>query len=213
MNELGIESILFMYGLTEAAPIVTTTQLSAQMIVKPNTLGAPVWYCDAKVVDDDDVELPRGQVGEIIVRGPNVFKGYYKRPEANASTLRNGWLHTGDLGYMDTEGFMFFVDRKKDMIKSGGENVYSLEVELALQRAVPELAEVAVVGVPDAKWGEMVTAFVVLKDGQMITEAQVIDRARTVLGGFKIPKRVVFEPELPKNVSGKVLKRSLRDRA
>src|SRR5690606_24747456 len=171
------------------------------------------WYCDAKVVDDDDVELPRGQVGEIIVRGPNVFKGYYKRAEANASTLKNGWLHTGDLGYMDTDGFMFFVDRKKDMIKSGGENVYSLEVELALQRAVPELAEVAVVGVPDARWGEMVTAFVVLKVGQTITEAQVIDRARTVLGGFKIPKRVVFESELPKNVSGKVLKRSLRDRA
>lgn len=213
MNELGIENILFMYGLTEAAPIVTTTQLSAQMIAKPNTLGAPVWYCDAKVVDDDDVELPRGQVGEIIVRGPNVFKGYYKRPEANASTLKNGWLHTGDLGYMDAEGFMFFVDRKKDMIKSGGENVYSLEVELALQRAVPELAEVAVVGVPDPKWGEMVTAFVVLNEGQAITEAQVIDRARAVLGGFKIPKRVVFESELPKNVSGKVLKRSLRDRA
>lgn len=213
MSELGIEKILFMYGLTEAAPIVTTTELSPQMIAKPNTLGAPVWYCDARIVDDNGVELPRGQIGEIVVRGPNVFKGYYKRAEANASTLKNGWLHTGDVGCMDDDGFMFFVDRKKDMIKSGGENVYSLEVELALQRALPELAEIAVVGVPDEKWGEMVTAFVVCRQGQSITEAEVMERARTVLGGFKVPKRIVFEKELPKNVSGKVLKRSLRDRA
>lgn len=211
MGELGIESIYFMYGLTEAAPIVSTTELSAQMIVKPNTLGAPVWYVDVRIVDDDDVELPRGQVGEIIVRGPNVFKGYHKRPEANASTLKNGWLHTGDLGYMDGEGFMFFVDRKKDMIKSGGENVYSLEVELAILRFLPEVAEVAVIGIPDDKWGEMVTAFVVLRPGTTLGEADVIARARGGLGGFKLPKRVIFTDELPKNVSGKVLKRKLRE--
>lgn len=211
MGELGIESIYFMYGLTEAAPIVSTTELSAQMIVKPNTLGVPVWYTDVRIVDDDDVELPRGQVGEIIVRGPNVFKGYHKRPEANAATLKNGWLHTGDLGYMDDEGFMFFVDRKKDMIKSGGENVYSLEVELAILRVLPEVAEVAVVGIPDDKWGEMVTAFVVLRPGMALGEADVIARARGALGGFKLPKRVIFTNELPKNVSGKVLKRKLRE--
>lgn len=211
MSELGVESVYFMYGLTEAAPIVTTTEFTVQMIAKPNTLGQPVWYNDVRVVGVDDKPLPCGEVGEIIVRGPNVFKGYYKRPEANADVLKNGWLHTGDLGYFDKDNVLFFVDRKKDMIKSGGENVYSLEVELALQKAVPELQEVVVVGVPDPKWGEAVTAFVVLQPGAQLTEAEVINRGRLLLGGYKLPKRVVFRDELPKNVSGKVLKRKLRD--
>lgn len=211
MQELGVESVYFMYGLTEAAPIVTTTEFTVQMIAKPNTLGQPVWYNDVRVVDEDDRPLARGQVGEIIVRGPNVFKGYYKRPDANAQVLKDGWLHTGDLGYFDEDNFLFFVDRKKDMIKSGGENVYSLEVELALQKAVPEFQEVVVVGVPDPKWGEAVTAFGVLKPGAELTEAEVISRGRQLLGGYKLPKRVVFRTELPKNVSGKVLKRKLRD--
>lgn len=211
LQELGVESVYFMYGLTEAAPIVTTTEFTVQMIAKPNTLGQPVWYNDVRVVDDQDQPLPRGEVGEITVRGPNVFKGYYKRPDANAQTLKNGWLHTGDLGYFDEDNLLFFVDRKKDMIKSGGENVYSLEVELALQKAVPEFQEVVVVGVPDPKWGEAVTAFGVLKPGAQVTEAEVIRRSRELLGGYKLPKRVVFRTELPKNVSGKVLKRTLRD--
>jgi len=211
LQELGVESVYFMYGLTEAAPIVTTTEFTVQMIAKPNTLGQPVWYNDVRVVDDDDCPLPRGQIGEIIVRGPNVFKGYHKRPEANALVLKGGWLHTGDLGYLDEDNMLFFVDRKKDMIKSGGENVYSLEVELVLQKTVPEFMEVVVVGVPDPKWGEAVTAFGVLKPGAQITEAEVISRSRQLLGGYKLPKRVVFRAELPKNVSGKVLKRKLRD--
>lgn len=211
LRELGIDSMYFMYGLTEAAPIVTTTEFTVDMIVKPNTLGLPVWYNDVRVVDEQDRPVPRGQVGEITVRGPNVFKGYYKRADANAEVLRNGWLHTGDLGYFDEDNYLYFVDRKKDMIKSGGENVFSLEVELALHQTVPELAEVAVVGVPDEVWGEAVTAFAVLKPGESVDEAEVITRARPVLGGFKLPKRVVFRDELPKNVSGKVLKRHLRD--
>lgn len=211
MSDLGVESVYFMYGLTEAAPIVTTTEYTVQMIAKPNTLGQPCWYNDVRVVDDEDRPLPCGQVGEIIVRGPNVFKGYYKRPEANAQVLKNGWLHTGDLGYFDEDNLLFFVDRKKDMIKSGGENVYSLEVELALQKVVPEAREIVVVGVPDPKWGEAVTAFIVLQPGAELTEAEVIGRGRQLLGGYKLPKRVVFRTELPKNVSGKVLKRKLRD--
>ncbi|WP_320178662.1 AMP-binding protein [Roseovarius pacificus] len=200
-----------MYGLTEASPIVSTTEVSAQMIVKPNTLGFPVWYCDVQIVDDNGVELPRGSVGEIVVRGPNVFQGYYKRPDANREVLRDGWLHTGDLGYMDDDNFMFFVDRKKDMIKSGGENVYSLEVELALGRLVPEIAEVSVVGVPHDKWGEAVTAFVVAKPEVEISAEEIVSRARKELAGYKLPKAVHFVDELPKNVSGKVLKRQLRD--
>lgn len=211
MNELGVENIYFLYGLTEASPLVSVTEYSAQMITKPNTMGFPIWYNDVRIVGADDVPLKTGEVGEIIVRGPNVFKGYYKRPEANAEVLRNGWLHTGDLGYMDEDNFLFFVDRKKDMIKSGGENVYSLEVELALQKAVSEILEVAVVGIPDNKWGEAVTAFVVLRPGVQLDASQVIARARELLAGYKLPKQVVFRTELPKNVSGKVLKRKLRD--
>lgn len=211
MNELGVESVYFMYGLTEAAPIVSTTEFTAQMIQKPNTLGFPVWYNDVRIVDEHDNPLPTGEVGEIIVRGPNVFKGYYKRPEANAQILKNGWLHTGDLGYFDEDGFMFFVDRKKDMIKSGGENVYSIEVELALMKTSPEIAEIAVVGIPDAKWGEAVTAFIVTRDHQAPDEAGILQRARTLLAGYKVPKTIIHRRELPKNVSGKVLKRQLRD--
>ena len=211
LKELGLDSMYFVYGLTEAAPIVTTTEYTADMILKPNTMGQAVWYNDVRIVDDDEKPLPVGEVGEIIVRGPNVFKGYYKRPEANAQVLRNGWLHTGDLGYLDDEGFLFFVDRKKDMIKSGGENVYSIEVEMAIAKNNPEVNEVAVVGVPHPKWGEAVTAFVTLKQGQTVAEADLIARTREILAGYKLPKQVIVCTELPKNVSGKVLKRQLRD--
>lgn len=211
LNDLGVESVHFMYGLTEAAPIVTWTEYTSQMLAKPNTLGQPVWYNDVRVVDDRDRPLPRGEIGEIIVRGPNVFKGYYKRPDVNRQVLKDGWLHTGDLGYYDEDNLLFFIDRKKDMIKSGGENVYSLEVELALQKAVPEAQELVVVGLPDPKWGEAVTAFMVLKPDIELTEAEVIRRVREYLGGYKTPKKVIFRTELPHNASGKVLKRKLRD--
>ena len=211
LAELEIEKFYFMYGLTEASPIVSTTEVSAQMIVKPNTLGFPVWYCDVRIVDDADREVARGEIGEIVVRGPNVFQGYYKRPDANREVLRDGWLHTGDLGYMDEDNFMFFVDRKKDMIKSGGENVYSLEVELVLARLAPELAEVSVVGIPHDTWGEAVTAFAVLKPDASVTPAEIVARARSQLAGYKLPKAMHFVAELPKNVSGKVLKRKLRE--
>lgn len=211
IEEMGLDSVHFIYGLTEAAPSVTMSEYTIHMISKPNTLGQPVWYNDVRIVDGDDNPLPTGEIGEIIVRGPNVFKGYFKRPEANEQVLKNGWLHTGDLGYFDKDNLLYFVDRKKDMIKSGGENVYSLEVELALQRIAPELQEVVVVGVPDSKWGEAVTAFVVKKAGAEISEKEIIERARTLLGGYKLPKKVIFREDLPKNVSGKVLKRKLRE--
>lgn len=211
MSTLGVEKVTFVYGLSEASPIVSMTELSGQMIDKENTLGSPVWYNQVRIVDADDQPLAAGEVGEIVVKGPNVFKGYYKRPEANADTLRNGWLHTGDLGYLDEDNFLFFVDRKKDMIKSGGENVYSIEVEMALLQAAPELAEAAVVGLPDDKWGEAVTAFVTLKPGSAIEADELIMRSRKYLGGYKVPKAVHVIPELPKNVSGKILKRQLKE--
>lgn len=211
MAALGLEEIFFLYGLSEAAPVVSTTEISAQMISKPNTLGFPVWYVDVAIFNDHDEPLPSGEIGEIVVRGPNVFSGYYKRPDANKDVLKGGWLHTGDLGYLDEENFLFFIDRKKDMIKTGGENVYSLEVELALSKAVPNISEVAVVGIPSDKWGEAVTAFIVMKPGTKASDAEIRQAARPFLSGYKLPKGIIFLETLPKNVSGKVLKRKLRD--
>ncbi len=214
MNVMGLfelEKVYFAYGLTEAGPVVTTTEFNSDLLLKPNTIGKPNWYNDVRLVDEYGSDIGVGQVGEIIVKGPNVFMGYYKREEANKSTLVNGWLHTGDLAYFDKEGFLFFVDRKKDMIKSGGENVYSVEVELALKQANQELDEVAVVGLPDNKWGEKVTAYVTLKTGASVVEAEIIEKTRAYLAGYKLPKQIIIKTELPKNVSGKVLKRVLKD--
>ncbi|MFF4763764.1 long-chain-fatty-acid--CoA ligase [Streptomyces sp. NPDC001292] len=210
MHALSLERFLFAYGLTEAAPLVTITEFSGEALARENTLGFPLWYNDVRIVDELDQDVPDGRIGELIVRGPNVFKGYYKRPEANAEVLRRGWLHTGDLAYY-SDNHLFFVDRKKDMIKSGGENVYSLEVEMGLLAANPQLAEVSVIGVPDDRWGEAVNAVVVLRPGSRLTAEQLIANARSHLAGYKLPKRVHFVDELPKNVSGKVLKTRLRD--
>jgi fatty-acyl-CoA synthase len=212
MSELGLERLQMGYGLTEAAPTVSITEESGQMLAKENTLGRPLWYLDVRIVGDDGREAAPGDAGEILVRGPNVFKGYYKRDEMNAEVLKDGWLHTGDIGYLDPDGYLFFVDRKKDIIKSGGENVSSLEVEIAILRANPELSEACVVGVSDTRWGEAVNAFVVVKAGQSCTATQLIARTREHLAGYKLPKSVHFLEELPKNGSGKVLKRLLRDK-
>lgn len=210
MHKLSLDRFLFAYGLTEASPLVTITEFSGEALARENTLGFPLWYNDVRVVDADDNDVADGEIGELIVRGPNVFKGYYKRPDTNAHVLRGGWLHTGDLAYF-SRNHLFFVDRVKDMIKSGGENVYSLEVEMGLLAANPGLAEVSVIGVPDERWGEAVNAVVVLRPGEQITGEQVIANARQHLGGYKLPKRVHFARELPKNVSGKVLKTRLRE--
>lgn len=211
MAELGLERLQTGYGLTEAAPTVSITEESGQMLAKENTLGRPLWYLDVRIVGDNGEEVAVGEPGEIIVRGPNVFKGYYKRDEMNAEVLKDGWLHTGDIGYLDPDGYLFFVDRKKDIIKSGGENVSSLEVEIAILRANPELAEAAVVGIPHARWGEAVNAFVVVRPGQSSEAAQLISRTREYLAGYKLPKAVHFVDNLPKNGSGKVLKRLLKE--
>jgi fatty-acyl-CoA synthase len=210
MSELSLDHFLFAYGLTEAAPLVTITEFSGEALARENTLGFPIWYNDVRVVDEQDQDVAEGEIGELVVCGPNVFKGYYKRPEVNAQVLRGGWLHTGDLAYYQ-DNYLFFIDRKKDMIKSGGENVYSLEVEMGLLAANPGLAEVSVIGVPDDRWGEAVNAVVVMRDGQDLTGEQVVANARQHIGGYKLPKAVWFADELPKNVSGKVLKTRLRE--
>jgi len=166
---------------------------------------------EVRIVDTDDTEVPRGQLGEVVVRGPTVMRGYWRQPEATADTLRNGWLHTGDVAYMDAGGYVFILDRKKDMIISGGANIYPREIEEVLQQH-PAVKEVAVVGVPHELWGESVKAVVVLRDGCSATEQDLIDQCLAHLASYKKPTSVDFVVELPKNAYGKVLKRELRER-
>jgi len=173
--------------------------------------GRPMCLADVIVVDEQMQECPPGVVGEIVIRGEQVLKGYFRNEEGTRKAFEGGWFHTGDMARRDEEGFFYIVDRKKDMIITGGENVYSREVEEVLYTH-PAVAEAAVIGLPDPKWGENVTAVVVLREGMTATEAEIIETARNRLAGFKKPKRVIFLDELPKTVSGKILKRELRDR-
>ena len=164
-----------------------------------------------RVVNDEDREVPAGQMGEIVVRGDLVMKGYWRKPEATADTLRGGWLHTGDIGYLDSDGYLYITDRKKDMIISGGSNIYPREIEEVICRH-PAVFEVAVIGIPDDKWGETVKALVVPREGMRATEAEIIEHCKRHMASYKKPQSVEFLPALPKNAYGKVLKRELRDR-
>ena len=163
------------------------------------------------VVDDDDRPVPRGAMGEIVARGDLVMQGYWANPEATAATLRHGWLHTGDIGYLDEDGYLYITDRKKDMIISGGSNVYPREVEEVICRH-PAVFEVAVIGVPDDRWGETVKALVVPRPGAHVTEAEIVEHCRRGLASYKKPQSVELVEGLPKNAYGKILKRELRER-
>ncbi|MBI5968110.1 MAG: long-chain-fatty-acid--CoA ligase [Deltaproteobacteria bacterium] len=199
------------YALTEASPGVTLLKPEDQPR-EPGSVGKPYMCTEVRIVDEEDRDLPPGEVGEIIIKGPTVMKEYYKNPEETAQTLRGGWLHTGDLGKYDQDGFLYFVDRKKDMIKSGGLNIYSQEVEEVLARH-PKIAEAVVIGVPDEKWGETVKAVVVVKQGEPLTEQEVIGHCKEYLASYKKPTSVAFVEALPKTpFGGKVLKRELRER-
>ncbi len=173
--------------------------------------GFPRTDIEVKIVDREDRELPAGQMGEIVVRGSVVMKGYWKNPKATAETLRGGWLHTGDLGTMDEKGYVYILDREKDMIISGGENIYSREIEDVILKH-PAVFEVAVIGVPDEKWGEAVKAMVALKPGQKANEEDIIQFCKDHLASYKKPKSVEFIEAIPKNPYGKVLKRELREK-
>ncbi len=173
--------------------------------------GREVTGIRVRVVDDADRDLPAGQMGEIVVRGDLVMKGYWGKPEATAETLRGGWLHTGDIGYLDEDGYLYITDRKKDMIISGGANIYPREIEEVICQH-PAVFEVAVIGIPDEKWGEQVKALVVTHEGKRVTEAEIIEHCKRHLASYKKPQSVEFLPALPKNAYGKVLKRELRDR-
>ncbi|MBB4823598.1 long-chain acyl-CoA synthetase [Sporosarcina luteola] len=195
------------YGLSEAAPVTCFNPLDRERV--PGSIGTNIVNVENKVVDEFGDEVPHGQVGELIVKGPNVMKGYYKMPEETAAAIRNGWLYTGDLAKQDEDGYFYIVDRKKDMIIVGGYNVYPREVEEVLFTH-PAIVEAGVIGVPDLDFGEAVHAFVVLKQGALLNEEQVKKYCAEKLAKYKVPDQVEFLDELPKNTTGKILRRSLK---
>jgi len=196
------------YGQTEMSPLGTSLA-PEEFILKPDSIGRAHMPLSLKVFDPDDRELPPGEVGELVARGPSIMLGYYRDEENTQKTFRHGWHHTGDLVKMDEEGFFYFVDRKKDIIKSGGENVSSQEVEAVLYR-YPGIVDAAVVGLPDPYWSEAVTAVVVPMPGREISAQDVISFCKRELAPYKAPKRVVIMNSLPRNPSGKILKGLLR---
>jgi len=198
------------YGLTEASPVVSAHRLSGPR--KLGSVGQPIPGVQVSVQDDDDRPLPADEIGEVCVKGPNVMVGYYKNPEETMRAIRHGWLHTGDMGRLDADGFLYIVERKKDLIIRGGFNIYPREVEEALY-AFPKIADAAVVGMADPLMGEEALAFVVLKDGQTATAEEVIAFCRARLARFKCPREVRFVDALPKSPVGKILRKELRRRA
>ena len=197
------------YGQTEIAPVATILGPEDQ-VRKAGSAGRAVMHVETRVVDASMRDVPPGEVGEIVHRSPQLMSGYWNDAARTEAAFAGGWFHSGDLAVMDEEGFLTIVDRKKDMIKTGGENVASREVEELLYR-MPGISEVAVIGLPHPRWIEMVTAFVVPRSGHILDEASIIAHSRSVMSSFKAPKRVVIVDGLPKNASGKILKRQLRE--
>ena len=195
------------YGLTEFGPNVFSLN-EEDSIRKIGSIGFPNFYIEARVVDNSDKEVSAGEIGELVLRGPVCTPGYWNNPEATAQTIKNGWLHTGDLVRRDSEGYFYVAGRKKEMYISGGENVYPVEIERVLSTH-KSIREVAVVGVPDPKWGEVGKAYVALKAGSQLSTEELVEFCATHLAKYKIPKQVAFLAELPKGDSGKILKRAL----
>ncbi|MDR5651219.1 long-chain-fatty-acid--CoA ligase [Ruixingdingia sedimenti] len=201
-----------MFGMTETTTVGSTLMPEDHDVNRPELLtscGRAYHDMEIRIIDAEGRDLPPGETGEILLRGPSVMKGYYGRPEATAEVLRDGWYHSGDAGYLDAGGYLYIRDRIKDMIISGGENIYPAEVESALSEH-PAVLESGVVGVPSERWGEEVKAFVVLRNGQQATAEELIAHCRARIAHFKCPKSVDFLPALPRNPSGKILKRELR---
>jgi long-chain acyl-CoA synthetase len=194
------------YGLTECAPCAAYNHVSKH---KFGSVGTAIEDFEVKIFDENDKELARGEWGEIVIRGPGVMQGYWGKPEDTAQALRGGWLHSGDIGSMDEEGYIFIVDRVKDMINVSGFKVWPAEVEQMLYRH-PAVKEIAVYGIPDPLKGETVKAAIVLKEGASASEQEIIDYCREKLAVYKAPAQVAFVKELPKSATGKILKRMLR---
>ena len=197
------------YGLSEATPVCT---FNLPYRVKPGSIGPTIRDVTARIVDEYDNEVPMGVVGELTIQGPNVMKGYLNLPEATAKALRGGWLHTGDMAYIDEDGFIFIVDRLKDMIITAGENVYPREIEELLYQH-PAIRECAVVGVPDKLRGQAIAAYVALRPGMTATKPELRKFIRGKVANYKLPKYFMFMDQLPKNGTGKIMKRLLQERA
>jgi len=206
-NALGVYEA---YGLTEVGDGVVFLS-GRDSLKRPASVGKAGLFAQVKVVDDNGHDITAGEVGEIIIKGPVVTKGYYKNREETEKAIRDGWLYTGDLGKLDDEGYLYIVGRKKDMIISGGENIYPREIEEVLWRH-PKIADAAVIGVPDKQWGESVRAVIHLKPGEKATEEEVIEFCKQHIASYKKPKSIIFVDELPTNPSGKVLKDEVRAR-
>jgi len=198
------------YGLTETAPFVTVNPWGGT--VKPGTVGVPLPDTDIRIVDVNDIEkeLPLGEVGEIVIKGPQIMMGYYKNPEETAKVIKDGWVYSGDIGCFDEDGYLKIVDRKKDMIIAGGYNIYPVELDGVLFDH-PKILEACTLGVPDGYRGETVKAFVVVKKGETLTEGEIITYCRENLAPYKVPKLIEFIDELPKSAVGKVLRRKLKE--
>jgi len=205
------------FGMTETSPVTHTLTPEEHILEGPEykvrrlgSVGRPIINVQSKIVDDDGKECPVGVVGEIVDKGDTIMKGYYKMPEATAETIKDGWLYTGDMGYADEYGYVYLADRKKDMIITGAENVYPVEVEMCILK-MSGIADVAVIGIPDDKWGETVKAIVVRKPGANVTAQDVIDHCKANIASFKKPQTVDFVDALPRNVMGKMQKHILRE--
>jgi len=209
------------YGLTETAPDLTVfdpgefraaiqrVSATGERTGPLTSVGKPNVLNEIKIVTREGREAKPGETGELLARGPNIMKGYWNRPEETAAALRDGWLHTGDVAHIDDDGYVYLLDRMKDMVITGGENVYSSEVEAVLHRH-PAVAEAAVIGVPDPRLGETIMAVIVPKPGAALTEEEIAQHCRQSLGGYKIPRRIAFVERLPRSAMGKVLKTELR---
>lgn len=206
----GVNGVNNVYGCTEATATITVLK-ARDSTRKWESIGKAAPFLEAGIMDHEGKPLPVGEVGEIVCHGPNVMQGYYNRPEETKDALRSSWLHTGDIGYRDEEGFFYIIDRKKDMVVSGGENIYPREVEEILLRH-PEIADAAVIGIPDAFWGESVKAFIVRRPGASLDADGIIEYCRLHLASYKKPKFVEFLKEIPRNPAGKALKKLLRER-
>jgi long-chain acyl-CoA synthetase len=200
--------ILEGYGLSETSPVASFGRMDKER--KPGSIGVPIWGIEMRVVDDQDNDVAAGEPGEIIIRGHNIMKGYYNRPEATAAAFHNGWFHTGDVATMDEDGYFYIVDRIKDMIIRGGFNVYPREIEEVLMTH-PAVSLAAVIGVPDDQYGQEIKAFIVLKEGASATPEELVTWSKNEMAAYKYPRIVEIKGNLPMTATGKILKTELRE--
>lgn len=216
LNLLPGARMMQCYGMTEMAPAITVLQhrwhtAEGRASGRSRSGGEPVAICEVRIVDADDTEVERGAVGEVCARGPGMMLGYWNKPDDSATALRGGWMHTGDSGYMDDDGFLYIVDRVKDMVVTGGENVYSMEVENAVAKH-PDVLQCAVIGIPDETWGELVHAVVVPRPGASFGVAELVAHCKQYIANYKCPRSLELVDKLPMTGAGKILKTALREK-